>query len=168
MKKIFRNLIERVGIQSSNNRITTFVQFIKFGIVGVSNTVLGYLIYLLILFALHFLDFSFDLYVASFFSFILSVLWAFYWNNRFVFKSSRKRSIWKSLLKTYLSYGFTGLILSNVLLFVWTSILLIPKEVAPILSLIITVPLNFLLNKFWAFRMSEEKDNSDVNEDSLK
>ena len=96
---------------------------------------------------------SWDIYVASVVSFVLSVLWSFYWNNRFVFKSDKgQRSIFKSLLKTYISYGFTGFILANALLFLWVNILHIPKTIAPLISLVITVPANFLLNKFWAFR----------------
>lgn len=152
MKKIITVVFEKLHIKVSEEKIETLAQFIKFGLVGLSNTLLSYAIYLLTLLILSPLKLSWDYFVASFLSFVLSVLWSYFWNNRFVFKQdSKKRSFWKSLFKTYLSYAFTGIILGNILLYVWVALLGIPKTLAPLLSLVITVPLNFLLNKYWAF-----------------
>ncbi len=152
MKKFITVVFEKLHIKVSEEKIETLAQFIKFGLVGLSNTLLSYAIYLLTLLILSPLKLSWDYFVASFLSFVLSVLWSYFWNNRFVFKQdSKKRSFWKSLFKTYLSYAFTGIILGNILLYVWVALLGIPKTLAPLLSLVITVPLNFLLNKYWAF-----------------
>lgn len=130
-------------------------QFIKFGLVGVSSTIVSYALYALILlvFELAHARFSFDYLVAQIVSFILSVLWSFYWNNRFVFtlQEGENRSLGKSLLKTYLVYSITGIFLSGVLLVVWIQVVGISEFLAPLLNLVITVPLNFLLNKYWAF-----------------
>lgn len=152
MKKILMVIFEKLHIKVSEQKIETLAQFIKFGVVGLSNTLLSYAIYLLTLLILSPLKLSWDYFVASVLSFVLSVLWSYFWNNRFVFKQdSKKRSFWKSLFKTYLSYAFTGIVLGNILLYVWVALLGIPKTLAPLLSLVITVPLNFLLNKYWAF-----------------
>ena len=135
-------------------------QFIRFGIVGVSNTVISYLLYsgsLLFFQHYHFFT-SFDYVVAQFIAFMLSVLWSFYWNNKLVFtEGSEKRNILKSLLKTYLSYAATGIVLSNILLYIFVDLMGISKAVAPFLGLLITVPLNFVLNKYWAFRKEKKK-----------
>ena len=87
-------------------------------------------------------------------AFILSVLWSFYWNNKFVFtaRDGQKRNLWQALIKTYIAYGFTGIILNNVLSHVWINVLGISKFVAPLINLIISVPLNFIINKLWAFK----------------
>ena len=70
-----------------------------------------------------------------------------------------ERNIGEALIKTYVSYAFTSLILSELLLMVWVKILGVNDYVAPILSLIITVPLNFVIQKFWAFKdKRNEKD----------
>ena len=152
MKKIITVIFEKLHIKVSEAKIDTLAQFIKFGLVGLSNTLLSYAIYLLTLLLMSPLKLSWDYFVASVLSFVLSVLWSYFWNNRFVFKQgSNKRSFWRSLFKTYLSYAFTGIILGNILLYVWVALLGIPKTLAPLLSLVITVPLNFLLNKYWAF-----------------
>ena len=54
-----------------------------------------------------------------------------------------------------MAYAGTGLILNNILLIFWVDIMGIHEMLGPILNLFITIPLNFLLNKYWAFK----KDN---------
>ena len=77
----------------------------------------------------------------------------YYWNSRYVFKEKpdEVRNKWKALGKTFLSYGFTGYILNNILLFVLVDMFEVSKYIAPLVTLIISVPVNFLLNKLWAF-----------------
>lgn len=134
---------------------STFTEFIKFGLVGVSNTIVSYLLYAVTLQVLIKLDIfpDFDYIIANIVSFLLSVLWSFYWNNKYVFKlkDGEERSIWKALLKTYVSYGVTGIVLNNILLFLWVDILGIHKMAAPIINLVINIPINFFMNKLWAF-----------------
>ena len=55
------------------------------------------------------------------------------------------------MFKTYCAYALTGLILNNVLLYLWISVLGINKMIAPIINLIINIPINFFMNKLWAF-----------------
>lgn len=82
------------------------------------------------------------------------MLWSFYWNNRIVFKinDGEKRSVIKSLCKTYITYGVTGILLSNILSYLWIECIGMSKYIAPILNIIICVPLNFILNKYWSFK----------------
>ena len=136
------------------------MQFVKFGIVGLSNTVISYVIYVgtLILFQKNNLIPSVDYLVAQVIAFILSVLWSFYWNNKFVFEKAdnEERNIVHALIKTYISYAFTGLFLNSILSLLWVEVLGIPKIIAPFINLLVSVPLNFIMNKFWAFRKSEK------------
>lgn len=142
----------------SKERWSNFVQFIKFGIVGLTNTIISYVLYVLILNMLSGMGLfsKIDYLIAQFLSFILSVLWSFYWNNKFVFRANTqgKKNIFFSLVKTYISYAFTGLFLNAVFSYIWVEILGISKYFAPLINLIISVPLNFLLNKCWAFKNS--------------
>ena len=134
---------------------STFTEFIKFGLVGVSNTIVSCLLYSVTLQVLIKLNIfpAFDYIIANIVSFLLSVLWSFYWNNKYVFKlkDGEERSIWRALLKTYVSYGVTGIVLNNILLFLWVDTLGIHKMVAPIINLVINIPINFFMNKLWAF-----------------
>ena len=97
---------------------------------------------------------SYDYIIASVISFVISVYWSFYWNDKLVFilEEGKQRSKWKSLIKTYISYSVTGLFLSMILLYIWVDFLDVSEYIASIINLIITVPLNFIINKFWAFK----------------
>jgi len=136
------------------NNKETIVQFIKFGIVGLSNTLIAYIIYAaLVYIGLHY-------FIANLAAFIISVLNSFFWNNKYVFKNKEetKRNIFKSLIKTYISYAFSGIVIGNLLLFVFIDVLHMNKYIAPFLGLFISVPLNFVLNKKWAFKPVSERN----------
>ncbi|MBR3144833.1 MAG: GtrA family protein [Clostridia bacterium] len=160
---------------SRDGKSKTFIQFIKFGIVGASNTIISYCVEMLCYYVI-FSDVKF-VYIVSFLNenkipstgeavkvvitsaiaFIISVTNSYILNNRFVFKSGSKSMAGHivSYLKTLLCYGITGLVLSPII-----KILLknsgIAYYIATISSLIITVPLNYILNKFWAFAKKGE------------
>lgn len=137
-----------------NKKTKEFItQFVKFGIVGFSNVIVSYGINVIALILLKKYNLSYDYIIANMVAFILSVLWSFYWNNRFVFKEEDgKRNLVKALLKTYVAYSFSCIILNNVLSWVWIEILGISKYIAPMINLIITIPVNFIMNKLWAFK----------------
>lgn len=124
-----------------------FIQFMKFGLVGVSNTLVSWVCYYVILWM------NEDLYLlGSIVGTVLSIANAFFWNDRFVFDGGKKD--WKSKLKrlgkTYISYGGTSL-LGMALLWLEVSVLGMSKVWAPPINLLITIPLNFIINKFWTF-----------------
>ena len=122
------------------------VQLVKFGIVGLTNNAISYIVYLILIwFGMHYTP-------ANIIGFTVSVFNSYYWNNKYVFKDEGGRVWWKTFIKTYISYAGTGIILSNILLYLWIDVLGISKVVAPLINLIITVPINFVVNKFWAYR----------------
>lgn len=140
----------------SDKCFNSFMQFVRFGIVGVSNTIISYVLYVGSLLTFQRLEIlpNGDYLVAHVIEFVLSVAWSFYWNNKMVFikEEGQNRSIWKALIKTYISYSFTGLFLNSILLVLWIQVFHISEFVAPIINLLVSVPINFLINKFWAFK----------------
>lgn len=137
-----------------NERIEKiFLQFMKFGLVGISNTLISYIIYVA------FVYLGFHYLIGSVAGFIISVLNSYYWNNKYVFKKSddEKRVWWKVLLKTYVAYSFTGLFLNNIILASIIEIFHVPVYIGPIICLIVTIPINFVLNKLWAYRSQDGK-----------
>ena len=153
---IFRFLFKVVNKEYTKEVHEALMQFVKFGIVGVSNTVISYVLYFITLKALKAgaLFPNIDYLLAQIVAFILSVLWSFYWNNKMVFvlEDGQNRNLFKALLKTYVSYSFTGLFLNSILLILLVQIVGISEFIAPIINLLISVPLNFISNKFWAFK----------------
>lgn len=138
----------------SDERSDILVQFVKFGLVGLSNTIISYLINVLVLIALSKQRIAYDYVIGNIAAFVISVLWSFYWNNKYVFVMSNgeERSLLKALLKTYVAYAFTGIVLNNLLSYAWINWFHISKYLAPIINLIVSVPLNFILNRLWAFK----------------
>lgn len=119
------------------------IQLLKFSAVGISNTIIGLAIYYLLLF------FNVNYLLSNLISWIISVFNAFYWNNNYVFKNNNR---WVGvLIKTYISYA-ASFLFSMILLFILVEVLRVSSYIAPLLVLIITIPLNFLLNKFWTFK----------------
>lgn len=147
-------IVKVLHLSVLNKNWEGFMQFVKFGIIGLSNTVISYILNVTVLLILSPFSVSWDFFAGNMVGFLLSVLWSFYWNNRFVFtmQEGQQRSVWKALLKTYLAYGFTGIILNNILSWLWITKFGISKFIAPVINLIVSVPLNFIINKLWAFR----------------
>ena len=134
--------------------INILTQFIKFGIVGAINTILSYLITNINYYVL-----NLHAQLANIIAFIITVFISFILNSKYVFKPE-KQNFWKSLLKVYASYSITGLFITAILIYIEEEIFGIPHYIATFMNLVITIPINFLLNKFWAYK--DKKTKKDV------
>ena len=145
--KLLETVLRKLDVENPADRKELLAQFIKFGLVGLSNTLVSWICYYVILWI------NDDLYMlGSLVGTVVSVANAFFWNDKFVFTGGEKtwRAKMKRLGKTYVSYGGTSL-LSIVLL--WFEVQLgVSKVIAPVVNLIITIPLNFVINKLWTFK----------------
>lgn len=171
--------------EKKKSKLAMLWQFIKFGMVGIVNTVLSYLIYNFCYYVFHS-----GVHIANITGFVITVFIAFLLQSRFVFKqdeNAEKRVWWKVLIKTYISYSFTGLFLTELLLVLWLNVIDLGRylggigewlsgfglnlrqedlaaSLAPLLNMLVTIPLNFIINKFWAYRQKKPaavKDNQD-------
>ncbi len=146
-------LLQSLGISCSADFWRVFRQFLGFGIVGVSNTFLSLFVYYI------FKWLGVNYLLANVAGVVVGILNSFFWNSRFIFKSkeedsTQKKNIFAKTATFYrmcVSYGLTAL-LSTFLLYIWVQKLGISDNIAPIINLCITVPLNFLLNKLWVFK----------------
>lgn len=133
------------------------IQFLKFCAVGLTNTIIGYVVYsACVYFGMHYL-------LANVVGFIVSVINAFYWSNKYVFKkeSNEYRNNYTSFIKTILSYASTGIILNSIMLWLLIDEIHISEYIAPIIILLITVPTNYIMNKYWSFRTIKQYDEED-------
>lgn len=126
------------------------IQLVKFVLVGFSNAIVLLIVYNIGL------KLGLNYQIAYVIGFVISVLNAYFWNNRFVFKNSTA-TFFRKLIKVYASYIATYL-LSALLLYVWTKIFGVPEEIAPLINIVITTPINFVLNKLWAFKNRKNND----------
>ena len=134
-------------------------QFCKFGIVGLGNTVISLgVTYILMAFIGNVLNINtiWSLNICTTAGYIAGVVNSYYWNKKYVFKDSQEKKK-KVLIKTFICYGATYL-LSMLIMDFLVDYMHVSKTIAPIPRLIITVPLNFLANKLWAYKDSSKCD----------
>ena len=158
---------------SETKKKKTFWQFVKFAMVGLCNTIVSYTVYSLCYHVLHI-----NYHLSNAWGFVISVFVAYLLQSKFVFKESadgEHRVWWKVLIKTYVTYMFSGLVVTELLLILWLNVIHIEQylgtavrwlsnigltmsneslavSIAPFINMIFTIPMNFCLNKFWAYR----------------
>lgn len=122
-------------------------QFAKFAIVGLSNTLISLAVYeILIHLGMHYI-------LADGIGLVVSVVNAYYWNNRVVFGDGEKKPFSQHVrgyFKSLMSYGGT-FVLNALLLTLWVEVVGIPAWLAPFVNMAITIPINFWVNKYWTF-----------------
>ena len=118
-------------IERTKKADEAFLQFVKFGIVGVSNTVVHYGIYAASLMSIQSAGLfeKWDYIIATAAAFFISVLWSFFWNNKFVFtmEEGERRSLFPALIKTYVlehdkKYGIDCSSIGSSSVFTWAFI----------------------------------------------
>lgn len=141
---VVKAVFKMAGRRLTDEQLVKILQFAKFCLVGLSNTAISFVVYYIFLFI------DRDLYIiGNAAGFIVSVLNSYFWNSRFVFNKRSEKG--KTILKTFVAYS-TNLILGTVLLYLMVDIIGISEYIAPFFNLIITVPLNYLLNKKWVMK----------------
>lgn len=119
-------------------------QFAKFGVIGVSNTLLSLAVYYaLVYLGIHYI-------VAYTVGFCLSVVNAYYWNSRYVFHVGTQNRF-TSFLKSFLTYGGT-FVIGTFFLYLMVNNLHISDKIAPVINLAFTVPANFIIHRIWVFK----------------
>jgi putative flippase GtrA len=121
------------------------VQFVKFGIVGVSNTLLNFAVYTLLLkvFGVWYL-------AASAIGFSLGAVNGFLLNRRWTFEGHVGDAL------TPVRWGVVqgcGLGLNEVLLYLWVGVVGVDKLVGQALAIVVVTTVTFLANRAWTFRM---------------
>ncbi len=127
------------------------IQFIKFAIIGVSNTLVSLMVYYIFVFinpALYI--------VGNTVGYAVGVLNSYFWNERFVFDRKGQSHI-KGILKMYLSSIFIYL-LNTGMLFVLVHFIHLSEKIAPLIVASVLLPCNFLINKFFTFRQRKSKN----------
>lgn len=126
----------------------SLIQFIKFGIVGVSNTLLTAIVIWVLLKVLHSSD-----YLSNFIGYIVGLTNSFFWNRKWTFESKTNLSItiFKFIITFAISYLFQ---LGNLYLLLHFST--IDPYVCQLISIVVYTCINFALNKYYTFKTKSE------------
>lgn len=134
--------------EEKRKKAEALVQFVKFGMVGGFNTIFSYVIVNVMFYV-----WGIHEQIGNITAFVITVFISYMANSRFVFRESAKeQSFLAGLIKVYISYSITGIFLVGILLYIESDILNIPLYIGTFANIFITVPINFILNKFWAYR----------------
>lgn len=141
---------------TDNKLFKLAIQFVKFGLIGVINAVISLGIYYIFIFI------NKDLYlIGNVVGYLVAVLNSFFLNRKFVFSKNQSGNIGKTIVKVYISYGIT-LLLQEAFLYLMVNTLAISEHIAPLINIVITTPINFMLNKLWAFKDKHREQLPDI------
>ena len=141
-------------------------EFVKFCVVGCMNALVAWLTSLIVIFVLEGLGFGGKRFgiedfvgnLAVVIAFFAKVLNSYYWNGKYVFNSGEKKKFSDHLRcygKLVISYS-ASLVIGLLLNILWEKIGLTNKLWIPC-NEIITLPMNYLMDKFFAFRKLGKK-----------
>lgn len=120
-----------------------YIQFIKFGIVGLGNTLITFIVYSILV--------KLNIYyvLANIIAYFVGVINSFFWNSSWVFKKSQKDF---SLLLKFIIVNLITLAITTFVLYIGVDMLNLNKYIAQIIGTIIGILFNFTLNKLWTFK----------------
>jgi len=120
-------------------------QFVKFGIVGVSSTIIDWGIFYL-------LNYYLGIYylIAKVLSFAVSVINSYIWNRRWTFRSDNPNKL--SEFGKFMLVAVVGLVLNTYIMFLAVEKLHLQYIFGLILATAVVMFWNFLINKFWTFK----------------
>ena len=119
------------------------VEFIKFALIGVLNTLVGYGIYSLLL------CLKFHYLAALLISFLFAVLNSYFWNKYWVFSSSHH---FKKELPRFVIVYVATLAINIVFLPVFVELLKMDPRIAQLFFFIFLPIITFIGLKYWGFR----------------
>jgi len=130
----------------TGERWAVWEQFIKFVLVGCSNTVVVLIVYYLVIWIAgpaYYLE-------GQTLGYVVGILNSYFWNSRYVFsdyQGKKGNSFWKMCLCYGLTYVIQmGLLYGMIEIVQWS------EMIAPVIAILITTPINFVLNKVMAFK----------------
>lgn len=111
-------------------------EFLRFLIAGSLNTIISYIVYLLLLYHLPYL-------LAYSLAYAISLLFSFYLNAKFVFKVPVKLKKFLVYPSIYLLQYLVGILV----LYIAVNFFQISEKLSLFISILITIPVTFILNR---------------------
>ncbi|MGL4848920.1 MAG: GtrA family protein [Clostridium sp.] len=122
-------------------------KLVKFGFVGILNTLINMVVYNILLFC------GLNYIFANSIGYGIGMINSYIWNNVWVFKTKSKsiHTIIKFIIVNLIVLG-----INNGLLFILVKEFDLNKTVAQILVIVVTTLINFVGSKLWTFKEKEQ------------
>ena len=119
-------------------------KFIKFGLVGVLNTLINWIIFALLNFV------GVYYIVANVIAYAIATANSYIWNSKWVFKYNGKDK--KETTAKFIILNLIGLALNTAILYFLVDILSLNKLVGLVITTAIVMIINYIVNKIWVFK----------------
>ena len=126
-------------------RVKQLVKLVKFGITGVMNTAVDFLVYTLLV-----SFFSMGLYVSQIISYSCGMLNSYVVNRKWTF--STQNGFFSGELVRFIVLNLSMMLLGMGISYVCTQKRMLHKLVAKLISTLLVLIINFLISNFWVFR----------------
>lgn len=127
-------------------------QFLTFGIIGGINTILSQVLYIV------FVKFNVVVSLSSLLGDVLTMIISYFANMKYTY---HEKPSWKSAITFPLSY-VPGFIINMLLVVIVANVFHAPKEYAKLVSLPITIPLNYICMSLIVKKTSKENPNVEI------
>lgn len=124
--------------------INEFISLIKFGIVGVSNTLVNWIIF----FILNHIGVYYI--TANVIAYLIATANSYFWNSKWVFKFKKEESL-KAPLR-FILLNLIGLVLNSTILYLLVDLLHFSRMISLIIATGIVMIVNYFINKIWVFK----------------
>lgn len=119
-------------------------KFIKFGLVGVLNTLINWIIFAVLNFV------GVYYIVANVIAYAIATANSYIWNSKWVFKYNGKDK--KETTIKFVILNLIGLALNTAILYFLVDILLFNKLIGLVITTVIVMIINYIVNKIWVFK----------------
>ena len=139
-------------VELSDKLWRTVEQFIEFACVGCSNAMILLAVYYGIIFL-----FGESAYLlGQTLGYAAGIVNSYFWNSRIVFHSDEAVKPRGAFVRMCICYGLTYVIQIGIV-YAGVEVLHISEMVVPVIAILITTPVNFVLNKYFAFKNGADK-----------
>ena len=133
-----------------SEKILELIRIIKFGIIGISNTLINWIIF----FLLNLLGVNYI--VANIIAYSLATINSYIWNSKWVFKYNNEKLV--SSLK-FVIVNLVGLILNTIILFILVDMFNINKIISLVMATGVVMIINYISNRLWVFKQKTTINN---------
>ena len=143
VEKKVDEILKKLNIKISKDQYNLLAQIFKFFIVGVVATIIDFIIYYIC-----YNKINLDPLIANIISFSISVIYNYIASVKWVFDTDKNKNK-KVLFIEFISLSILGLLLTELLLFIFINKLSFNEMVSKIIATIVTMVFNFITRKIF-------------------
>lgn len=117
---------------------------IKFGLVGVLNTLINWIIFAVLNFV------GVYYIIANVIAYVIATINSYIWNSRWVFKYKGEDK--KETTTKFILLNLAGLALNTMILYLLVDLIGLNKLIALVITTVIVMVINYIVNKIWVFK----------------